>query len=128
MTIRSARDLVTEASRTITTLTAAEAAQRAGKPDTVFVDIREREELQRTGMVAGAIHAPRGLLEFYADPSSPNHMVALAPERSLLLYCASGGRSALAAAALSQMGFPHVAHVAGGFAALKAAGIRTMAP
>ena len=82
----------------------------------VLVDLREPGELT-SGTIGGAVHAPRGMLEFYADPSSPYHRPELEPTRRTVLYCASGGRSALAAVALAQLGYVDVAHLEGGFKA-----------
>jgi rhodanese-related sulfurtransferase len=122
MTGKSAKDLVAEASREVQTLSAEEALRGLGQPDTVLVDVREGDELARTGRIAGAVHVPRGVLEFQADPASPSHKAELGGGRKLVLYCASGNRSALAAKALQEMGLGPVAHVAGGFAALEKAG------
>lgn len=127
MSIRSAKDLVVEANRTIETLAAEDALKLMGDPNVAFVDVREGEELQKTGMVHGAVHVPRGLLEFQADPTSPSHKAELGGKR-LVLYCASGNRSALAAKALKEMGIRNVAHVGGGFAALKQAGASIQDP
>ncbi|EIZ84820.1 MAG: sulfurtransferase [Cupriavidus sp.] len=122
MTTKSAKDLVAEASRAVETLSAEEALARLGQPDTVFVDVREGEELSKTGKIAAAVHVPRGFLEFQADPSSPTHRAELGGGKKLLLYCGSGNRSALAAKTLMDMGIGPVAHVAGGFSALEKAG------
>lgn len=119
---KSAKDLVAEASRAVETLSAEAALARLGQPDTVLVDVREGEELSKTGKIAGAVHVPRGVLEFQADPASPTHKAELAGDRRLVLYCASGNRSALAAKTLRDMGLTSVAHVAGGFPALQKAG------
>jgi rhodanese-related sulfurtransferase len=73
MTTKSAKDLVSEANRHVETLSGEEAAKLVGQPDIVFVDLREGEELQKTGKVKGAVHVPRGFLEFQADPTSPTH-------------------------------------------------------
>ena len=75
-----------------------------------------------TGKLKGAVHVPRGFLEFKADPQSTSHESAILPDKHLVLYCASGNRSALAAKTLKGMGYGKVAHVAGGFPALKGAG------
>ena len=92
----------------------------------VVIDLRERDELERHGTIAGAIHAPRGMLEFFADGSSPYHLETFdRSDRRLILFCASGGRSALAAASLQRMGFSNVAHLEGGLQAWKAAGYPT---
>ena len=69
--------------------------------------------------IKGSVHAPRGMLEFYADPSLPYHKPEFDPEKRIILHCASGGRSALAAQTLKQMGYPNVAHLDGGFKAWK---------
>ena len=120
--VKSAKELVAEANATIRTLTAHEAVKLAGTPDVVFVDLREADELGKTGWLRGAIHVPRGFLEFQADPDSPTHKTELSADKRLVLYCGSGSRSALAAQTLEQMGFGDVAHVQGGFPALRDAG------
>lgn len=90
------------------------------KQGAVLLDVREDAELAKTGRIQGALHIPRGLLEFYADPSSPAHKAELDPGRRIILHCASGGRSALAAATLQQLGFTDVAHLDGGMQAWQA--------
>lgn len=122
MATMSAKDLVAEASRNIETLSGADAAKLVSDPNVMFVDIRESDELQKTGTLKGALHVPRGLLEFQADPTSPTHKPELGGGKKLVLYCGSGGRSALAAKALTEMGMTNVAHVAGGFPALQQGG------
>ena len=122
MAIKSAKDLVADASRTIETLSGEEAVELVGNPNVVFVDVREGEELQKSGKLLGAVHVPRGFLEFQADPNSPTHKPALGGGKKLVLYCGSGSRSALGAKALQEMGIANVAHVAGGFPALEQAG------
>lgn len=94
---------------------------RTGSP--TVIDIREEDERQEAGSLAGAIHAPRGMLEFYADPDSPYHREEFAPDRRLILMCESGGRSALAAGTLQEMGFRNVAHLDGGINAWIAQGL-----
>jgi rhodanese-related sulfurtransferase len=89
---KSAKDLMSEASRDIETLSGEEAARLVSHPDVVFVDVREGEELQKTGMVRGAVHVPRGVLEFQADPTSPTHKPELGSSKRLVLYCGSGSR------------------------------------
>jgi rhodanese-related sulfurtransferase len=120
MTTKTAKDLVSEASREV--LTGEQALKLVGDPGVVFVDVREGEELQKTGKLKGAVHVPRGFLEFHADPNSPTHKPELGGEKKLVLYCGSGNRSALAAKTLRAMGMTNVAHVAGGFPALQQAG------
>ena len=122
MTTTSAKDLVAEANSEVETLSADEALKHLGYPVTVFVDVREGEEVRKTGKVAGAVHVPRGFLEFQANPTSATYKAELGQGRKLILYCASGNRSALAAKTLKDMGLGPVAHVAGGFPALQKAG------
>jgi rhodanese-related sulfurtransferase len=119
---KSAKQLLTEANAVIETVPVEEAIKLAGDPNVVLVDIRETVERQKTGTARGAVHAPRGLLEFHADPESPMHLPALGSGKRILLFCASGGRSALAAKTLQEMGVPNVAHIKGGFGAWKQAG------
>ena len=88
----------------------------------LFVDLRDVRELEREGVIPGAVHAPRGMLEFWVDPESPYYREVFAPGRPLLLFCAAGWRSALAAKTLMEMGVEEVAHLEGGFSAWKAAG------
>ena len=91
-------------------------------PDIVFVDLRDVRELEREGVIPGAFHAPRGMLEFWVDPESPYHKPVFASGKRFLLFCAAGWRSALAAKTLGDMGLQKVAHINGGFSAWKAAG------
>jgi rhodanese-related sulfurtransferase len=119
---RGAKQLLAEANAEIKTVTAQEALALVDDPDVVFVDVRETVERQKTGGVKGSVHAPRGFLEFHADPESPMHVAALSSGKKLVLYCAAGGRSALAAKTLKDMGVPNVSHMAGGFGAWKQAG------
>ncbi len=90
--------------------------------DLLLVDLREPGERAQHGAIHGAVHAPRGMLEFYADPTSPYHRPEFDPGRRVVLHCGSGGRSALAADTLKQMGYANVAHLDGGFNAWKDAG------
>ena len=93
----------------------------------LVVDLREPGELA-DGMIDGAVHAPRGMLEFWADPSSPYHRDEFQPARRTVLYCASGGRSALAAQVLTQLGYLDVAHLGGGMKAWREAGCPVVRP
>ncbi len=124
MTRMSAKDLVAQANSQIETMSAADAIALVGSPGVVFVDVREPDELQKTGKLKGAVHSPRGMLEFQVDPSSPTHKPELGGDKRLILYCATGGRSALSAKSLKDMGFANVAHVAGGFPALQQSGFQ----
>lgn len=93
--------------------------------EALLVDVRELEELARQGAIDGSVHAPRGMLEFYADASSPYHRPGFDRRRRVLIYCASGARSALAVKTLQALGYENVAHLEGGLSAWKAAGHRT---
>lgn len=119
---KTARQLVDEAMSVVRTLTLDEARARHGQGQSLFVDLRDVRELEREGVIPGAVHAPRGMLEFWVDPSSPYFHKAFADARPLVLFCAAGWRSALAAKALMEMGLDDVSHIDGGFAAWKAAG------
>ncbi len=118
---KSARELLVEANSEVEQISAAEAIELIGDENTVFVDVRETGETDQ-GMVPGAVHAPRGMLEFYVDPESPMHKELFAEDKKFVFYCGSGGRSALSAVAVQRMGLEPVAHIAGGFPAWKEAG------
>ncbi|GIK65488.1 MAG: rhodanese [Chloroflexota bacterium] len=115
------KQLVAEANAAVETIAVDEAMQQLQTPEIVFIDIRDLPELQRDGKIPGAVHASRGMLEFHADPESPYHKTAFASGKKLILYCASGGRSALAAQRLQEMGLHNVAHMSGGIKAWKEA-------
>src|SRR5437868_6460639 len=121
-TPRTAAELVAAAKQRIKNLKPDEVAAEISTEDVALVDLREPDERAQTGSIPGAIHAPRGMLEFYADPSSPYHRAEFEPSRRTILYCASGGRSALAAQALQNLGYSRVAHLDGGFKGWQAAG------
>lgn len=116
------------AEREIETLTAEEAVKLAGRDDVVLVDIRDIRELQREGRVPGAVHAPRGMLEFWVDPASPYHKPVFAQDKKYVFFCAGGLRSALATQTVQRMGLKPVAHIGGGFSAWKKAGGPVEAP
>ena len=116
------KQLVSAANAVIETISVAEALRRLHDSGVVFIDIRDSPELQRDGMIPGAIHASRGMLEFYADPDSPYHKDVFATDQTKLLYCAGGARSALAAQRLQEMGLTGIAHLGGGLKAWKDAG------
>ncbi|HLU79333.1 MAG TPA: rhodanese-like domain-containing protein [Burkholderiaceae bacterium] len=117
------KQLISEARARIRTLTLEEAHAKLGDPDTVFVDIRDVRELEREGMVPGAFHAPRGMLEFWVDPESPYYKEIFGSGKEFVLYCGSAWRSSLATAALQDMGMDKVCHMDGGFSAWKKAGL-----
>lgn len=112
--VKSSKEMVAAANAAVDTLSVEEAKQLVGRDDVLFVDVRERQEVEQ-GKVPGAVHAPRGLLEFHADPESPLHKPELASGKRLVVYCGSGGRSALAAQTLKDMGIDKVANMLGGF-------------
>ncbi len=114
--------MVEEATAGIESVPVEEALALIHDPSVQFVDIRDVRELDREGMIPGACHAPRGMLEFWVDPESPYHREVFASGRKFILYCAAAARSALATKTLQDMGFGPVAQLAGGFAAWKAAG------
>ena len=109
--------LLGEANGEIDTISTEEAKRHVGSEDILFVDVRETQEVQNTGGIPGHLHVPRGFLEFIADPDSPMHKTALSSGKRLVLYCASGGRSVLAAKTLQDMGVNNVCHIAGGYTA-----------
>lgn len=114
--------LVDQAMAEVTTYTIEQARALHGRPEVCFVDVRDVRELEREGVIPGAVHAPRGMLEFWVDPQSPYHRPVFAEDREFVLFCAAGWRSALAAKTLQDMGLPRVAHIEGGYTAWKAAG------
>ncbi len=105
----------------IDTVAVHDAIEWLGNPNIVFVDIRNVDELAENGQIPDALHAPRGHLEFLVDPQSSMHNPVFASGKRLVLYCASGGRSTLAAKTLVDMGVPNVAHIAGGYGAWREA-------
>jgi rhodanese-related sulfurtransferase len=102
----------------------ADLRDRMSKGDVVVVDVRDAPELATGGKIKGAVHVPRGMLEFRADPESPYHSPALSKEKTAVLYCASGGRSALAGKTLQELGYKSV-YNAGAFKDLAEAGLET---
>jgi|SRR4051812_15425929 rhodanese-related sulfurtransferase len=118
----SVRELVEAAEREVESVPASEVIAMQGNNDTVLVDLRDIRELQREGRVPGAFHCPRGMLEFWIDPESKYHKQIFAADKRFVFFCAAGQRSALAAQCAQRMGLAPVAHIAGGFAAWKAAG------
>ena len=119
---KTAAELVAEAKSRIENLDADTVERELGAGDAVLVDLREADELAASGCIPSSVHVPRGMLEFRADPASPYHQEPFEPTRRIILHCASGGRSALAAATLQDMGYTRVAHLDGGFKAWADAG------
>ncbi len=116
------KKMLADANAVIETVSVSDFPYLEDDPDVVVLDVRGANERERDGAIPGSVHAPRGLLEFMADPESPAFNQAISPDRRLVLYCGTGGRSALAAKTLHDMGFPDVLSLAGGFAAWTAAG------
>lgn len=121
MTVKTATQLIQEARQRVQNLTVDQVAEELAQGTVVLVDVREPGEWA-AGRIPGATHVPRGLLEVSADPTSPAHKRELDPHQRVILYCASGGRSALSADTLQNMGYTNVAHLDGGFKAWSAAG------
>lgn len=119
---KAAADLVAEAKARIQNLDPDTVEREVNDGGAVLVDIRDAPELDADGRIPGAVHIPRGMLEFRADTTSPYHQAPLDPSARVILHCASGGRSALAAQTLQEMGYGDVAHLDGGIQAWKAAG------
>ncbi|WP_299845080.1 rhodanese-like domain-containing protein [uncultured Roseovarius sp.] len=122
MAIRPVKELVKEAKTQITTLSVAQAQAQQAAGDALLVDIRDPRELARDGRIPGAFHAPRGMLEFWIDPTSPYHKPELATDKTLILFCASAWRSALSVKTLQDMGVEKIAEIDGGFGAWRKAG------
>ncbi len=116
------RQMLDEAKSRIKTLSLEETKAQLGKDDVVFVDLRDVRELEREGMIPGAFHCPRGMLEFWIDPDSPYHKDVFASGKSFIFYCNGAWRSALATDVAQQMGLEPVYEMAGGFAEWKKAG------
>lgn len=116
------RELLNEALAGIETISVVEAIALHGHDDVVFVDIRDIRELSRAGRIPGAVHAPRGMLEFWIDPQSPYHKPVFAEDKRFVFFCAGGWRSALATRTAQTMGMRSVCHIDGGFSAWDKAG------
>ena len=126
MTIKSPQTLVAEALNEVKTITPEEALKLNNENKCNLIDIRDEVELQKLGRIENSIHLPRGLLEFSIHPESAfvqNNQIDLSKET--VLFCAAGGRSALAANTLKEMGFEKVSHIEGGFGAMKNSGFKT---
>jgi len=119
MNIKSANDLVSKALLEIKTISANEALALSNEGKCNIIDIREKGELDKTGRVENSNHIPRGMLEFWLDPDGPYFKSGkLDMSKEMVLFCAGGLRSALAAKSLKEMGFEKVSHIDGGFAAI----------
>ena len=122
MAITPVKTLVAEAKEQIETLLQQDAEAQVAAGSAQFIDIRDIRELKREGSIPGAIHAPRGMLEFWLDPTSPYHKPEFITDKKLVLFCAGAWRSALAVKTLQDMGFENIAEMDGGFSAWKKRG------
>ena len=123
MSIKSSETLVKEALKLVKTITPEEALEKLEKKQCNLIDIRDAVELQREGTIESSFHIPRGLLEFWLHPeSSFIEQKEIDLDKEIVLFCAAGGRSALAAKTLKDMGFEKVSHVAGGYSLMKDSG------
>jgi rhodanese-related sulfurtransferase len=119
MSIKSSQTLVSEALSEVKTITADEALKLSNEDKCTLIDIREKGELDKTGRIENSDHIPRGMLEFWLDPEGPYFKSGkIDINKEMVLFCAGGLRSALAAKSLKEMGFEKVSHINGGFAAI----------
>ena len=121
MAAKTAAAMVAAAKQRVQALSPEQAADELAG-NALVVDLRDANERDEHGSIPGAVHAPRGMLEFLVDPASPYHRAEFDPNRRVVLHCPAGGRSALAADTLRDLGYTDVAHLDGGFSAWKAAG------
>ena len=127
MNIKSSHKLVEEAEKKIETLSAEKAKELAEKKEVTLIDVRDIRELWKEGTIDNSIHIPRGMLEFWLDPESSYFKANKIDNiKKMVLFCALGFRSALATKSLVEMGFKNVAHVSGGFDALKNSGLKVI--
>ena len=122
MITKTSKEIVKEAMVTVPAISAEEALNLVGSPDHVFVDLRDGTEQAKTGIIAGAVTSSRGMMEFHIDPESPAHKPEFNQDKTYVFYCASGGRSALAAKVAIEMGLSPVVNMSGGVGAWKKAG------
>jgi rhodanese-related sulfurtransferase len=110
---KSVKDLVEAANAVVPRITPAQAQEMIANGNTLVVDVRDAPEVEASGKVAGAVHIPRGMLEFRADPESPYHDQSFAKDKAVIVYCASGGRAALGGQALKELGYAEVYNLGG---------------
>jgi rhodanese-related sulfurtransferase len=125
MSIKSPQTLIAESLKTVKTISPEEALEMSNENKCNLIDIRDEPELEKQGRIEKAFHISRGLLEFSIHPDSPfvlNNKIDL--DKELVLFCAAGGRSALAAKTLNEMGFKKVSHIDGGFSSMKKNGFK----
>jgi rhodanese-related sulfurtransferase len=107
----SVKQMLEAANAVVPKISPAEAREMIGKGNTLVLDVRDAPEVEKSGKVAGALHVSRGMLEFRADPDSPYHDKNFGKDKSIILYCASGGRSALSGKTLKDLGYDRVYNV-----------------
>ncbi|MFL2812575.1 MAG: rhodanese-like domain-containing protein [Paracoccaceae bacterium] len=112
---KTLKDLLNEANSSIQTIDSEKAVELLGKDNFVFIDLRDKLELKKTGKIPGSISCPRGMLEFFIDNKSPYHKEIFSQNKNFIFYCASGLRSALGTQTAKNMGVDKVAHISGGF-------------
>jgi rhodanese-related sulfurtransferase len=110
---RSVKQMVEAADAAVPRITVAQAQELISEGNALVVDVRDAPEIQQSGKVAGALHVPRGMLEFRADPEAPSHDPHFDKNRAVIVYCASGGRAALAGQALKELGYDEVYNLGG---------------
>jgi rhodanese-related sulfurtransferase len=121
---KNIKDMLAEANSSVPKLSPAEAAEKMRSEAVLVVDVRDPTEVQQSGRIKGAVNVSRGMLEFRADPESQYHNPVFQKDKTILLHCASGGRSALAGKTLQDMGYTAVFNI-GGFKDLAEAGLDT---
>ena len=127
MSIKSSKSLVEEATKKIQTLNTNEVKELLEKKEITLIDVRDIRELWKEGTIENSKHIPRGMLEFWLDPESTYYQSnKIQNVKKMVLFCALGWRSALATKSLVEMGFKNVAHVNGGFDALKKSGLKVV--
>ncbi|MDJ0614324.1 MAG: rhodanese-like domain-containing protein [Rhizobiaceae bacterium] len=111
--MKSAKEYLQEANQVVKRIPGAEAVEFHGNEGSVFVDVRDTAAMAQTGTIAGAVHVPRGMLEFMADDGSPAHKAELKKDANIFLVCGAGGQAALAGKTLLDMGFENVTNIGG---------------
>ncbi|MGB8315702.1 MAG: rhodanese-like domain-containing protein [Aestuariivirga sp.] len=106
--VTSVKQLIETANAAVPRITPSEARDMVSKGNALILDVRDAPEVEKSGKVAGAVHVSRGMLEFRADPDSPYHDKSFAKDKTVIVYCASGGRSALSGKVLKDLGYQHV--------------------
>jgi rhodanese-related sulfurtransferase len=102
------KEMMNAANAAVPRITPAQAREMMAQGNTLVVDVRDATEVEKSGKVASAVHVPRGLLEFRADPDSPSHDKNFVKDKNVIVYCGSGGRAALSGKTLKDMGYEHV--------------------